>query len=107
MTLAQDYLYCIEEEFKLARAANLSRLSIQWGAFSRGMNLAIRLLCEQTDPAHPEQEGLQIIYNIWLCYSSLLEISHKFPQQHRKVQQKRGLIKLIKELKKEITYYAK
>ena len=99
MTLAQDYLYCIEEEYRLGKQKRLSRISVQWGKYSRGMNIAIRKLVETN---HPETEQLQIIYSIWMMYSILLEFHYKYPANYRKKQKKRSTIRMIRELRKEI-----
>ena len=97
--LALDYLYCIEEEFKEAKQKKLSRLSIQWGKYSTGMNRATRMLIQQK---HPDSFMLKMVYNIWVAYSELLELNHRYPAKHRKKKEKRKLRNAIKILKKMV-----
>ena len=95
--LALDYLHCIKEEYKICRVKRLSRLSVEWGKYSTGMNRATRMLIKEK---HPDSFMLKILYNVWVAYSELLEYHHRYRSNNQKKKEKRGLARAIKQLEK-------
>ena len=95
--LALDYLYCLKEEYVLARHRKASRLEVQWGKFSANMNRVTKKLIEDK---HPAAFMLKMHFNIWVAYSELLELYHKYSGTYRKKKEKRKLKKAIKILEK-------
>lgn len=90
-----NYLELIDEKYIEAKRKRLSRFSVEWGTFSRGMNLEIREKIENGD--HPQIPLLKSILPYWLTTSELLELHYKSKilkrSKKRQLSKKRQAIK--------------
>lgn len=75
---AIEYLDKIDEAYVKGKLAGISRYSIEWGGFSRKMNLEIRAKIESN---HPEKLLLKMILPYWFNRSIMLEIY--FSNKHK------------------------
>ena len=98
--LSQYYVDLIKRNYATAREAGLSRLSVEWGTWSREMNLQIRKHIEQEE--HPEYVRLKYVFVLWVTVSQLLELYHRYPASFLKRGRKRKLEKEIRDLEKII-----
>jgi len=74
-TSAKTYVKFIRAKYQVAKAKNISRLSPEWGMWSRKMNLEIRKRIESKND--PEELSLKYVFVYWTLMSQLLEIHHK------------------------------
>ncbi|MDY6957907.1 MAG: hypothetical protein SVK08_01985 [Halobacteriota archaeon] len=67
-----DYITRIEEMYDECRSKHLGRLSVEWGSFSRGMNLEL-----QTDMQNAKNTNLRSRFNyvfvFWIEMSKCLD----------------------------------
>jgi len=77
------YLDRIDEAYFKGKIDGLSRYSIEWGKFSREMNLEIR---GKIEAGHPEKLLLKMIMPYWTNRSIMLELY--FTKKH-KIKQNR------------------
>ena len=92
--ISKKYLEKIHTEYNSARIGNLSRYSVEWGKWSREMNLEIK---EHIKNKHTEAEALKAVFTVWVCYSVILELNYKFAS-YRKKKERREAIAVIKDL---------
>jgi len=71
----KDFLDLIDEKYFGARKKRISRLSVEWGKWSREMNLELRERIE----SGKDKEELELKYVIiyWTIRSKMLELVHK------------------------------
>ena len=75
------YLDKIDDAYGKGKIHGLSRYSIEWGTFSRKMNLEIR---KKIESGHPEKLLLKMIMPYWINRSVMLEIYHEKKNKIRK-----------------------
>jgi len=68
-----EYIKSIDSRYKDAVEKNLSRFSIEWGEWSRQMNLEIRKAIEDQAPEAPL---LKNVFIYWTVMSQLLELNY-------------------------------
>lgn len=74
----KDYLKLIDDKFEESKEKGLSRLSIEWGKWSREMNLEIRGMLASGDYDDTDEEiKLKYLFIYWTNRSRLLELFHK------------------------------
>lgn len=66
----------IDAKFEICKNKNLSRFSVEWGKWSREMNIAIREMIEND---HPKKVQLQDVFAYWTTSSQLLELYYTKP----------------------------
>lgn len=93
-----NYLELIDQKYFEAKRKRLSRFSVEWGTFSRGMNLEIRAKIEEGK--HPQTPLLKSILPYWLTTSELLELH--FKSRILKRVKKRQLSKQRQAIKDDI-----
>jgi hypothetical protein len=93
-----NYLEIIDQKYLEAKKKRLSRFSIEWGTFSRGMNLEIREKIEKKE--HPQIPLLKSVFQYWLVTSELLELH--FKSKILKQAKKKQLSKQRRAIKDDI-----
>ncbi|MFZ3046504.1 MAG: hypothetical protein WA151_11360 [Desulfatirhabdiaceae bacterium] len=94
---AREMVLYIDKQFGAAKLKRISRLSEEWGAWSREMNLVLRKRVECGDAVS------KLIFSYWMAHSKLLELHHK---SHLLVMIKQGkLLKEITTIKKSLLLY--
>lgn len=88
----------IDQHFKRAKIYRWSRYSVEWGEWSRKMNLVIRKRIESKED--PEELGLKYVFLYWITKSQELEYWHKSKILH--VGKRVGLAKDAEGLSKMI-----
>ena len=92
------YLDKIDEAYFKGKISGLSRYSIEWGKFSREMNLEVR---KKIETGHPEKLLLKMIMPYWINRSVQLEIY--FEKKHKIRQNRlRFLSKECERIRKDI-----
>jgi len=71
MKTPKECVEYIDKKFQEAYDKNLSRFSIEWGKWSREMNLETRKRIEDNDP---ESEKLKHVFGYWVVRSQILEL---------------------------------
>jgi hypothetical protein len=92
----QQLIDLIDRKFNEAKQKNISRFSVEWGLWSRQMNLFIR---EKIDGNHPKHVLFKYVIMYWTIKSQMLELYHL--SRIRKLGKKNKLKKeanAIKEL---------
>lgn len=87
----------IDANFLQGKISRISRYSVEWGKWSRAMNLEIRKRIEAHDT---DSLALKYIFQYWLNRSQLLEVYHK--SKFGKVTLKHRLAKNGSQLKSYI-----
>lgn len=93
------YLDKIDDAYIKGKLHGLSRYSIEWGGFSREMNLEIRGKVESN---HPEKLLLKMIMPYWINRSVMLEIYFERKHKIRK-NRLRFLSKECERIRKDIS----
>jgi len=90
MKTKKDFLDLIDEKYFDARKRRLSRMSVEWGKWSREMNLELRERIE----SGKDKEELELKYVIiyWTIRSKSLELVHR-----SKILGRKKIKKLSKE----------
>lgn len=93
----QDYIQEIDDHFYSAKRKKLSRLSDEWGVWSRGMNLRLRKIIEEED----SEVGYKYVFIYWVNRSQLLEAYFKGKLKNMKkiASLKREAKELLKAVK--------
>lgn len=97
MTEASEYIELIDQKYLEAKMIRISRFSVEWGKWSREMNLGIN---ELTKSKTPQVSILKYVFVYWINRSKLLELYHK--SKMGKLGLKKRLEKEGQELKKGI-----
>lgn len=95
MNKIEEYIDLIDNKYKEAKKARLSRFDIKWGLWSREMNIKIK---NHIDENHPKSLELRLVFIYWTIKSQLLELYHK---------NKLGSIGLKKKFEKEAREHKK
>ena len=92
----KDYVDLIDTKYRSAKEKKLSRMSIEWGKWSRKMNLQIRQKLKEG--GHPQDVLYRYIFIYWVNRSQLLELhfKHKYKQGLKKQTAREG--KHIKQI---------
>lgn len=69
------YIELIDRKFEEAKAKKISRFSVEWGDWSRKMNLEVRSIIESNSTDEFESAMLKGILPYWLVTSELLELN--------------------------------
>lgn len=72
---AKEFLAYIDEHFNDAKKKGISRMSVEWGKWSREMNLVIRKRLESK--SDPEEMFLKYVFVYWTAISQRLELNFK------------------------------
>jgi hypothetical protein len=70
----RNYLDLIDKQYYRCKSEGISRLSIEWGVWSRKMNIEIRSKIKLDDD---QSTGYKYIFNYWATKSQLLELHYK------------------------------
>lgn len=95
--MIKGYLDLIDKNYLAAKKNRTSRFSVEWGKWSREMNIKTRELIESKDPQALE---LKYIFIYWTIKSQLLELYHK--SKILKLGAKKKLEKEARILKRDI-----
>ncbi len=95
--MIKGYLDLINKNYLAAKKSRTSRFSIEWGKWSREMNIETRELIESKNPQALE---LKYVFIYWTIKSQLLELYHK--GKILKLGTKKRLEKEARVLKKDI-----
>ncbi len=95
-----EYIELIDEQYKEAKAKKLSRFSVEWGKWSRAMNLETRKRIESGKD--PDEIKLQYVFIYWTLRSRLLELHKKSVFGSGKAK-RRVIVNEIEEIKEIIT----
>lgn len=93
----KGYLNLIDQKYFESKKARISRFSLEWGMWSREMNIKTR---KQIKSDHPQSTELKYVFIYWVTISQLLELYHKSKILKRGLKKK--LEKECKKLKKNI-----
>lgn len=91
----EEYVEYIDEQYLIAKKKKLSRLSVEWGKWSREMNLELRGRIESRED--PEELRLKYVIVYWTLKSQLLELHHSKPHSGR--AKKKKVAKEAKQIK--------
>lgn len=69
-----DYLDIIDKNFTLAVKKGLSRFSVEWGHWSREMNIEIR---KRVNSGDSETIPLKYVFVYWVIRSQILELKYR------------------------------
>jgi len=72
-----DFLHEIEQNYFFARSKRISRMDIEWGKWSRDINLRMRE--RQSQSEDPVKSLLIWLFMYWINRSELLELHFKYP----------------------------
>lgn len=97
MAEASEYIELIDQKYLEAKMIRISRFSVEWGKWSREMNLGIN---ELTKSKTPQVSILKYVFVYWINRSKLLELYHK--SKMGKLGLKKRLEKEGQDLKKSI-----
>lgn len=97
MTEAKKYIELINQKYLEAKRNKISRFSVEWGKWSRDMNLEIG---ELTKSKTPQVATLKYVFVYWINRSKLLELYHKSKISNMGL--KKRLEKEGQQLKKDI-----
>ena len=94
---SQDYIQEIDDYFYSAKRKKLSRLSDEWGKWSREMNLRLRKLIEEEN----NEVSYKYVFIYWINRSQLLDAYFKGKLKNMKkiASLKREAKKLLKAVK--------
>lgn len=98
MTTAKEFVELIDEKYQWAKMNKFSRMSVEWGKWSREMNLRLRKMIED---GVPDAIRLKYVMNYWTMKSQLLELHQK---KYSSGVKKKKLAKELKEYKKMILH---
>jgi len=89
----RDLIELIDKKYSEAKEAKISRLSVEWGKWSREMNVELR-----------KKDGILFKYVTiyWTLKSQMLEMFFKHPSKMVKVRRKKRMQKEIADIKKII-----
>ena len=71
----KELVKIIDNNFYEAKRNKYSRFSVEWGTWSRQMNLACRERIESEDISGKEKELLKYVFIYWVSMSNVLELS--------------------------------
>lgn len=74
MTEASEYIELIDQKYLEAKMTKISRFSVEWGKWSREMNLEINEIVKSETP---QASMLRLVFLYWINRSKLLELYHK------------------------------
>jgi hypothetical protein len=97
MTEAKEYIELIDQKYFEAKKNRISRFSVEWGKWSREMNLELR---ESTKAEAPQSLLLRHVFIYWINRSQLLELYYK--GRISSLGKKKRLEKEGAQLKKDI-----
>lgn len=92
----KDCLDLIDTKYRLAKEKKFSRFSIEWGKWSRKMNLEIRRKLESG--GHPQEVLYRYIFIYWVNRSQLLELHFKFKHKGSLKKQRAREGKRLKQI---------
>lgn len=95
----RDHVDLIDKQYREAKRDKLSRFSVEWGRWSREMNLELH---RKIQAASPQQILYKYVFIYWTLKSQLLEVWFKFPWRSLKMNLKKRLGKQILDTKKMI-----
>jgi len=95
--IIKKYLGLIDQKYFEAKKARISRFSVEWGIWSREMNLETQKLITSK---HPKSLELKYVFIYWVNRSQLLELHYK--SKILKSGLKKKLEKECADLKKNI-----
>lgn len=87
----------IDNQYKHAKSKGWSRMSVDWGKWSREMNLVLRERIEALEAKENLCVQLKCVYIYWLVRSQLLELHYKGKKWLYK-SKRRILVNQLKEL---------
>lgn len=89
----RDYVDLIDKKYRAAKEEGISRFSVEWGRWSREMNVETR-----------KKEGVlfKYVFIYWTLKSQLLEVFYKSPSKLLRQGKKRRLQEEISDIKKII-----
>ena len=92
----KDYVTLIDTKYRQAKEKELSRMSVEWGKWSRKMNLEVRE--KSKEEYGPQYVLFRYIFMYWVNRSELLELhyQHKYKKGLKKQTARRG--KHIKQI---------
>jgi len=92
----------IDTKYLAAKKQKLSRYSVEWGLWSRKMNIQIRESIESKEGEVSDQikTSLKYLFNYWITTSRLLESCFRF--RLSRLGEKRRITDEIKELRESI-----
>lgn len=93
----KNYLDLINEQYLQCKQARVSRLSVEWGIWSRKMNLEIR---SKIEADNDQSVGYRYIFKYWTIKSQLLELYYR--SKILDLGKKKKLAKMAKMLKETI-----
>jgi len=96
-----DYVDLIDRKFREAIERKLSRLSVEWGRWSREMNIELRKRIEQ-QPEFPQLVLYKYVFIYWVTRSKLLEVFFKYPAKLARMGLKKRLRKELSDIRKTI-----
>lgn len=73
----EEYIELIDRKYLEAKKKKLSRMSVEWGKWSREMNLELRQRIESR--SDPEELRLKHVVVYWTLRSQLLELHYSKP----------------------------
>ncbi len=94
-----EYIDFIDKKYKEAKAKKLSRFSIEWGKWSRAMNLETKKRIESGKD--PDEIKLQYVFIYWTLRSRLLE-AHKVSRFGSGKAKRRVILNEIDEIREVI-----
>ena len=71
----QELLDYIDKKYRDAKSKRISRMSVEWGRWSREMNLGLRKRIESKKD--PEELALKYVIIYWTIRSQMLELHYK------------------------------
>ncbi|RLD54676.1 MAG: hypothetical protein DRI97_11080 [Bacteroidetes bacterium] len=72
-----DYINIIDNQFHMHKKLKTSRLSVEWGSWSRAMNLETRAIIENPESDPQTVTLLKYVFSYWILRSQLLDLHHK------------------------------
>ena len=91
----EEYFGLIDQKYLEAKKKRISRFSVEWGKWSREMNLKLNELIKSK-----KELALKYVFIYWINHSQLLELYHK--SKIGKLGLKKRLEKEGRQIKKNI-----
>jgi hypothetical protein len=96
VTPIKDYVEKIDTYFEMLKGKK-PRIDLDWGLWSREMNLEIR---DRINNRDPQTRQLSMVFNYWLTVSQLLDLEFRYRKGvfgKNKLKKKRQEVKLLRQ----------
>lgn len=95
----EQFLVAIDDHFTICKDGQFNRLSIEWGKWSRNMNISLRKHMEELEEEDEDRKKWLFVHAYWIIKSRLLNYHLK-----NRILMKKKIRIAVKELKEYRRY---